>query len=68
MTLRELVSVMNIADVAIASLKIHELYPCNDRKLNMFDLDNDPILARYGDREVIKLTNVAGTGDTIWIK
>lgn len=68
MTLRELAGIMNIADVSVASHTIPELYACNGRKLNMFDQDSDPILKRYGDRTVESLTNIAHTGDMIWIK
>lgn len=61
----DLLSIMNIADVGLCSEKIYELLP--ERKINMFDWRNDPLVAKYGDYEVKKLTNVAKLGDTIWI-
>ena len=66
MTLRELVGVMNIADVTVTSSEIPDLF--NLHRLYMFHQDSDPILVRYGDREVVKLTNIAKSGDTIWIR
>lgn len=66
MKLLELVNVMNIAEVGIASKTIRELLP--ERALDMFHLDDDPLLLRYGGREVESITNVCKLGVTVWIK
>ena len=66
MKLQELVNVMNIAEVEIASKTIRELLP--GRMLDMFHLDDDPLLSRYGGREVESITNVCKLGITVWIK
>lgn len=66
MKLMELVKVMNIADVHVASKSIYDLLP--ERPLDMFHQDRDPILRRYGDKEVESITNVCKLGVTIWIK
>ena len=66
MKLRELVSIMNIADVSIASTVIPSLLP--EKKIDMFHLDTDSLLEEYGNHEVDRLTNVAKTGECIWIK
>lgn len=68
MKLRELVGIMNIADVGVASNTIKALCPSFHKKINMFSLDSDPILEMYGDYEVCKLTNIAKTGDVVWIE
>ena len=66
MKLKESVSSMNSADVSLASTVIHGLLP--EKKIDMFHLDTDQLLEKYGDREVERLTNVAKMGDCIWIK
>ena len=66
MKLLELVRLMNIAEVGVASKAIASLPP--KQMLDMFHLDADPILRRYGDKEVESITNVANLGVTIWIK
>lgn len=66
MKLLELVSLMNIAEVGVASQSIPGLLP--EQMLDMFHLDADPVLRRHGDREVESITNVAKLGVTIWIK
>ena len=66
MKLLELVGLMNISEVGVASKTIPGLLP--EQKLDMFHLDADHILRRYGDREVESITNVANLGITIWIK
>lgn len=66
MKLMELVKVMNIADVSVASKSIRDLLP--EHPLDMFHQDRDPILRRYGDKEVESVTNVCKLGVTIWIK
>ena len=66
MKLIELVEVMNIADVSVASKTIPGLLP--HQALDMFHLGSDPILRRYGDREVESVTDVCKLGITIWIK
>ena len=66
MTLRELVDVMNIADVTVTSYEISELFGLH--RLDMFHKDADPILRKYGSREVVALTNIGKAGDTIRIK
>ncbi len=66
MKLKELVNIMNIADVGLASTSIPGLLPA--KKIDMFHLDTDPLLVKHGEREVEKLTNIAKAGDCIWIK
>lgn len=66
MKLVEVVGVMNIADISVASKTIRELLP--ERPLDMFHRDDDPTLRRYGDAEVESITNVCNLGVTIWIK
>ena len=66
MKLMELVRVMNIADVSVASKSIRDLLP--ERPLDMFHQDRDLVLRRYGDKEVESITNVCKLGVTIWIK
>lgn len=66
MKLRELVGVMNIADVTLASKSIAGLLP--GRALDMFRQAEDPLLRQYGEREVESITNVGKLGDTVWIK
>ncbi len=68
MKLYELIQIMNIADVEVCSNNIPELYPGYHKKVDMFNQEKDPILKKYGDREVEKLTNIAKAGDVIWIK
>ena len=66
MKLRELVSIMNIANVGVASTSVPGFYGI--KKLNMFNLKSDPVLEEYGDYEVRQLTNIAMSGDVIWIE
>ncbi len=66
MKLLELVRLMNIAEVGVASKTIPELLP--EQMLDMFHLDADCLLRRYGDKEVESITNVCKLGITIWIK
>jgi len=66
MKLFELVNIMNIADVRIASKTIQGLLP--EQPLDMFRTDTDPFLQLYGEREVESITNVCKLGITIWIK
>ncbi len=66
MKLLELVSLMNIAEVGVASKTIPGLLP--EQMLDMFHQDADRILRRYGDKEVESITNVCKLGVTIWIK
>lgn len=66
MKLLDLVNLMNIAKVGVASKTIPELLP--EKPLDMFNLDSDPILQRFANQEVESITNVANLGITIWIK
>lgn len=66
MKLLELVDVMNIADVRVASKTIRALLP--EQPLDMFHKDADPILRQYGEREVESITNVCKLALVIWIK
>ena len=66
MKLIEVAKVMNIANVKVASKTIPELLP--ERALNMFRPDDDPLLRRYGEREVESITDVCKLGVTVWIK
>ena len=66
MKLLELVSLMNIADVSLDSKTIPGLLPGGP--LDMFHKDADPLLRRYGEREVESITDVCHLGVTIWIK
>ena len=66
MKLRELVGIMNIADVGVMS-RSTAVDIIGVQKIDMFDLANDPILRKHGDREVVTLTNVAKRGDVIEI-
>ena len=66
MKLVEVVGVMNIADVRVASKTIRELLP--ERPLDMRHRDADPLLRQYGEREVESITDVCKLGVTIWIK
>lgn len=66
MKLLELVSLMNIADVRVASKTIRALLP--ERHLDMFHQDTDPILRQYGEREVESITNVCKVALVVWIK
>lgn len=61
MTLKELVSVMNIYEVeCFDGEKMH--------RLNMVDLAHDPVVLKDGNREVRQITNIARQGVTIWLK
>ena len=66
MKLLDLVNLMNIAKVGVASKTIPELLP--EKPLDMFNLDSDPILQRFANQEVESITNVANLGITIWIR
>lgn len=66
MKFKELVAIMNIADVTVASESIPGLF--QRKRIDMFHLGADPLVAMYGECEVEKLTNIAKAGDTIWIK
>ena len=66
MKLLDLVNLMNIAKVGVASKTIPELLP--EKPLDMINLDSDPILQRFANQEVESITNVANLGITIWIK
>lgn len=66
MKLRELVDVMNIADVRVASTTIRGLLP--EQSLDMFHKDADPLLRQYGEREVDHITNVCKLALVVWIK
>lgn len=66
MKLLDLVNLMNIAKVGVASKTIPELLP--EKPLDIFNLDSDPILQRFANQEVESITNVANLGITIWIK
>ena len=66
MKLKELVSIMNIADVGVVSTSIPGFWGV--KKLDMFNLKSCPVLKQYGEYEVEKLTNIAKSGDVIWIK
>lgn len=66
MKLFELVDIMNIADVRVASKTIQGLLP--EQPLDMFHKDTDPLLQQYGEREVESITDVCKLGITIWIK
>ena len=66
MKLLELVGVMNIAEVGVASKTIPGLLP--EKMLDMFHLDADPLLRQYGEIEVESITNVCKLGVTVWIK
>ena len=66
MTLKELVKVMNMAQLDVQSKTIDEL--ARPVALNMFAQDRDGILNTYGDREVEQVTNFCKLGVTIWIK
>ena len=65
MKLKELVGIMNIADVGVASTTIPGFYCI--KKIDMFHLKSDPVLEQYGEYEVRQLTNIAKSGDVIWI-
>lgn len=65
MKLKELVSIMNIADVCVTSTAIPGFYGV--KKIDMFHQESDPILKQYGEYEVRQLTNIAKSGDIIWI-
>lgn len=66
MTLKEIVKIMNMAQLDVCSKNINQLHGRKD--VNMFDLDNDPIVRKYGDHEVEEITNIAFLGVTVWIK
>ena len=66
MKLLELVGVMNIAEVGVASKTIPGLLP--EQMLDMFHLDADPLLRQDGEIEVESITNVCKLGVTVWIK
>ena len=66
MKLKELVSIMNIADVGVASTSIPGFGGI--KEVDMFHLKSCPVLKQYGEYEVEKLTNIAKAGDVIWIK
>lgn len=65
MTVKELVSIMNISDVELASKNYLDLLP--PVKIDMRNLENDKTIQKYGNCKVNSLTNVAKMGDTIWI-
>ena len=66
MKLFELVNILNIADVRLASKTIRGLLP--EQPLDMFHTDTDPFLQQYGGREVESITDVCKLGITVWIK
>ena len=66
MTLKEIVKLMNMAQLDVSSKTIKDLW--GTEAINMFDQENDPILKKYGDCEVESITNVCKLGITIWIK
>lgn len=66
MTLREIVNLMNMAQLDVCSKNIEDLWGRKD--VDMFDKDNDPILEEYGDHKVEEITNIAFKGVTVWIK
>lgn len=66
MTLKEIVKIMNMAQLDVCSTTNKDLWGRKD--INMFDQENDPILNQYGDCEVESITNVCKLGVTIWIK
>ena len=66
MTLKEIVKIMNMAQLDVCSKNISQLYGRKD--VDMFDIDNDPIVREYGDHEVEEITNIAFLGVTVWIK
>ena len=65
MKLKESVSIMNSADVSLASTVIHGLLP--EKKIDMFHLDTDQ-LEKNGPRDPESQTNVPKIADTNWIK
>lgn len=66
MTLKEIVKIMNMAQLDVCSKTIKTLWGRKD--IDMFDLENDPIVKEYGDHEVEEITNIAKLGVTVWIK
>lgn len=66
MKLKDIVKLMNMAQLDVCSKTITALWGRKD--IDMFDLENDPILAKYGDHEVEEITNICKLGVTIWIK
>ena len=65
MKLKELVSLMNIYEVELASHSIRDLMP--PKRLDMLHLATCPLMLRYGDHDVEQITNIARLGITIWI-
>lgn len=66
MKLKEIVKIMNMAQLDVCSKTIEALWGRKD--IDMFDLENDPIVKEYGDHEVEEITNIAKLGVTVWIK
>lgn len=66
MKLIELLNVMNVADVEVVSYSLPGF--CGAKKVNMRDMEHDPVVVRYGQREVVRLTNICKLGDTIEIR
>jgi len=61
LTLKEIVSIMNIYEVDCFDGK-------KMRRLNMMDLEHDPVVTEHGSREVRAITNIARQGVTIWLE
>ena len=66
MKLRELLNLMNIADVAVNSKD--GIITGGDQPIDMFRLDRDPLVQKFGNYEVEQITNVCKLQLTVWIK
>lgn len=66
-TLKELVELMDVAELHVCSTN-EELGFHGEREINMFRLDADPVVHRYGDRLVSGITNICRLRLTIWIE